>query len=106
MESRQADGVALNIGSGASLSIREVALRLSAVLGQRRIAPEITGQYRAGDIRHCFADVSRARALLGYEPLVDFAAGIEELADWLDRQAAEDQVETARAELQARGLAL
>jgi dTDP-L-rhamnose 4-epimerase len=108
MES-QADGVALNIGSGASLSVQEVALRLGAVLGQRRIAPEITGRYRAGDIRHCFADVSRARQVLGYEPRVDFEAGVEELADWLDRQAAQnaqDQLETARAELQARGLAL
>jgi dTDP-L-rhamnose 4-epimerase len=106
LETDAADGMALNIGSGRSFSVCEVAERLGAVLGRSRIAPEITGNYRVGDIRHCFADISRARELLGYEPQVSFDAGLEELADWLDRQAAEDRVEAARAELHARGLAI
>ncbi|HVV51729.1 MAG TPA: NAD-dependent epimerase/dehydratase family protein [Polyangia bacterium] len=106
MEREAADGQALNVGSGVSLSVREVALRLGAALGRRRIAPEITGRYRTGDIRHCFADIGRARQVLGYEPRVDFEAGIEELTDWLERQAASDRIEAARAELEARGLAI
>jgi len=106
LETDAADGMALNVGSGRSFSVCEVAERLGAVLGRSRIAPEITGNYRAGDIRHCFADIGRARELLGYEPQVSFDAGLEELADWLDRQAAEDRVEAARAELHARGLAI
>jgi len=106
LETDAADGMALNVASGRSFSVCEVAERLGAVLGRSRIAPEITGNYRVGDIRHCFADISRARELLGYEPQVSFDAGLEELADWLDRQAAEDRVEAARAELHARGLAI
>ncbi|HXU60147.1 MAG TPA: NAD-dependent epimerase/dehydratase family protein [Polyangia bacterium] len=106
LETDAADGTALNVASGRSFSVCEVAERLGAVLGRSRIAPDITGNYRVGDIRHCFADISRARELLGYEPQVSFDAGLEELADWLDRQAADDRVEAARAELHARGLAI
>jgi dTDP-L-rhamnose 4-epimerase len=106
MESERADGQALNVGSGISLSVLEVALCLASALGRHRLAPEITGRYRTGDIRHCFADVTRARELLGYQPRVDFESGVEELTDWLERQAASDRIEAARAELEARGLAL
>jgi dTDP-L-rhamnose 4-epimerase len=59
-----------------------------------------------GDIRHCFADVSRARALLGYEPMVGFEEGLTELAEWLEGQIAHDRVSEASAELAARGLSL
>jgi dTDP-L-rhamnose 4-epimerase len=106
LETNAADGLALNVASGRSFTVSEVAERLATVLGRSRITPEITGNYRVGDIRHCFADISRARQLLDYEPQVSFEAGLEELADWLDRQAAEDRVEAARAELYARGLAI
>ncbi|HVT07009.1 MAG TPA: NAD-dependent epimerase/dehydratase family protein [Polyangia bacterium] len=106
LETGAADGLALNVASGRSFTVSEVAERLAAVLGRTRISPEITGNYRVGDIRHCFGDISRARQLLGYEPQVSFEAGLDELADWLDRQAAEDRVEAARAELHARGLAI
>jgi dTDP-L-rhamnose 4-epimerase len=106
MEREDADGVALNIGSGRSLSVLEVAERLAHVLGRPHIAPEITGKYRVGDVRHCFADVSRARQVLGYEPVVGFAEGVEELAGWLEHQGADDRVEDARAQLASLGLAL
>jgi dTDP-L-rhamnose 4-epimerase len=106
MEAEGADGVALNIGSGRSLSVLEVAERLATVLGRRHIAPEITGKYRVGDIRHCFADVTRARDLLGYEPRTTFAEGVQELAGWLENQGAVDRVEDARAQLASLGLAL
>jgi dTDP-L-rhamnose 4-epimerase len=57
-----------------------------------------------GDVRHCFADISRSRAVLGYEPQVALDDGLVELADWLGGQDAEDRVPQASAELAARGL--
>jgi dTDP-L-rhamnose 4-epimerase len=106
MEAPGAADHAINVGSGVSHTVNEVAERLAAVLGNSRIRPDITGKYRFGDIRHCYPDITRARRLLGYEPQVGFEAGLEELGEWLIRQGADDRVEAARAELQSRGLAL
>ena len=105
LTSSSVDFDVLNIGSGEAHSVREVAERVAKACG-RRIAPEVTRQYRVGDIRHCFADVSRARERIGYTPRVSFDQGLAELATWLEGQTAKDSVVEARAELQARGLAL
>jgi dTDP-L-rhamnose 4-epimerase len=99
-----ADGLPVNIGSGRSVSINEIARKLAHVLGSE-IEPEVTGTFRAGDIRHCFADIGRARGLLGYQPQVSLAEGISELAQWLETQTAVDRVDGAAAELVSRGLA-
>jgi dTDP-L-rhamnose 4-epimerase len=99
-----AAGGVFNVGSGRSYTIREIGTRLARVIGKEYLEPEITGKYRVGDIRHCFADISRARAVLGYEPQVNLEDGLEELAGWLDGQVATDRVEQASAELAARGL--
>jgi dTDP-L-rhamnose 4-epimerase len=98
-----AAGHAFNIGSGQAYTIREVADMLAAILG-RDIEPEICGKYRVGDIRHCFADISRARAVLGYEPSITLEDGLVELAEWLQDQAADDRVLEASRELASRGL--
>lgn len=94
----------INIGSGINVTVNEVAQRIAATLGKDHITPHITGNYRVGDIRHCFADVSRARQLLGYEPQVSFMEGLADLAGWLEGQVADDHVSQAQAELAARGL--
>ena len=104
LEVEEARGKVFNIGSGQSYTIREIARRVAAAVGKEYIAPEITGEYRVGDIRHCFADISRARGVLGYAPLVTLDEGLGELAQWLDGQGAEDRVSQAREELAARGL--
>jgi dTDP-L-rhamnose 4-epimerase len=93
-----------NIGSGSSITIREIAARMAAAVNKPQIEPEVTGKYRMGDIRHCFADIGKAQHLLGYEPQVSFDEGIAELAQWLEGEAAEDNVTRAEAELEARGL--
>src|SRR5438270_2854592 len=93
-----------NVGSGRAYTVREVARRMAETLGKPQIRPEITGQYRMGDIRHCYADISHARKALGFEPQVPFARGLEELTEWLRRQVATDRVAQMRAELEARGL--
>jgi dTDP-L-rhamnose 4-epimerase len=87
-----------------------VANDIARALG-KRIEPEITGKYRVGDIRHCFADISLAEQVLGYRPRVDFVEGIAELGLFLESQAqaghvARDRVLEARRELDARGLTL
>jgi dTDP-L-rhamnose 4-epimerase len=106
LEKPGAAGGVFNVGSGRAYTIREVAERMAAVTGHEDIEPEITGQYRVGDIRHCFADISLAREVLGYEPRVMLEDGIVELAAWLEDQIAVDRVAEARAELVARGLAV
>jgi dTDP-L-rhamnose 4-epimerase len=96
---------ALNVGSGQSLTVREIAAQLATALGSS-IAPAITGQSRVGDIRHCFADISAAADLLGYVPRVSLDQGLRELTAWLVHQEADDRVSEARHELQTRGLAV
>jgi len=86
--------------------VREVAERLAAVLERPELGPELTGNYRVGDIRHCFADISLAREALDYAPTVSFEAGLTELAEWLEHEVASDHVSQAHAELASRGLTL
>ncbi len=104
LESAEAVGRALNIGSGQQYTIKELARRIAAVMGKEEIEPELTGKYRVGDVRHCFADIALARRLLGYEPRVSLEEGLTELVGWLQGQVAEDRVQQASAELAARGL--
>jgi len=94
---------AVNIGTGRPVPVLEVARTLARALG-RPIEPEVAGRYRAGDIRHCYADITRARRLLGFEPEVAFEAGMGGLAAWVAGQAAEDRWAEAAAELERRGL--
>jgi dTDP-L-rhamnose 4-epimerase len=101
-----AAGEVFNVGSGRSFSVLEVAERLASAVGREDVAPEITQRYRVGDIRHCFADVSKARRILGYHPRVSFEQGLGELATWLEGRIAHDRVGEASAELAARGLSL
>ena len=103
LEVDAASGHAINIGSGRPYTVAEVAELLGNVLG-KQIEPDICGKYRVGDIRHCYADISLARRLLGYQPRVTLEDGIVELAEWLEGQVAYDRVAEASAELAARGL--
>ena len=63
--------------------------------------PDVTAQYRAGDIRHCAADIGRIQGELGYAPQVALADGLRELLGWLRTQQADDSVEAAARELLA-----
>jgi dTDP-L-rhamnose 4-epimerase len=104
LETPEAAGQVFNVGSGHHFTVREVAERMAKVMGKTFIEAQITGKYRAGDIRHCFADISLARRMLGYEPRVTFEEGLTELVEWLEGQVAVDRVAQASAELSARGL--
>ncbi|ESR25306.1 NAD-dependent epimerase/dehydratase family protein [Lutibaculum baratangense] len=100
----EASGETINVGSGQDISIAEVGNRLLRTMGRDDLAPEITGKFRAGDIRHCFADISKAREVLGFAPLRGFDEALSELTEWLAQQKADDRVAEARRELEARGL--
>ncbi|KFE60614.1 NAD-dependent epimerase/dehydratase family protein [Hyalangium minutum] len=104
LEVPEAVGGVFNIGSGQSITVREAAAAIAELMGKPHLRPEITGKYRVGDARHCIADISLARKVLGYSPQVSFHQGLMELAGWLRGQVAHDRVAQAQAELEARGL--
>jgi dTDP-L-rhamnose 4-epimerase len=104
LETPAAAGRAFNISSGQAMTVAEVATRTIRALGRDDMHPEITGKYRAGDIRHCFADISLAREVLGWTPEISLEKGIEDLAVWLEGQTPVDRAVEARSELAARGL--
>ena len=84
-------------------TVNDVARSVSHAMG-KSIPPDVTGKSRVGDIRHCIPDIAKARAELGYAPREDFMAGLAELAEWVARQEAVDNVAAARRELETRGL--
>ncbi len=103
MDCPQSNGQVINVGCGKPITIRRVAELLASELGAD-LQPVITNKFRAGDIRHCYADITKARNLLGYEPQVMHEEGFRELAQWLGGQQAEDKAEAMLSELSAHGL--
>lgn len=104
LELPQAAGDVFNIGSGNDRSVKQVAHELGRAMGKNGFEPEIIGKARAGDIRHCFCDTTKAAERLGFRAVKDFGEGLAELAEWVAAQTADDRVAEARAELEARGL--
>jgi dTDP-L-rhamnose 4-epimerase len=100
----QAPGEVFNIGSGHERSVTEVAQSIARAMSRNDIAPDVTGKARIGDIRHCFCDGSKAGEMLGFKAEKDFEEGLAELAEWVAQQEAQDRVDEARAELEAKGL--
>jgi dTDP-L-rhamnose 4-epimerase len=98
-------GEVFNVGTGRATNLLEVARVLANGLGVPDLQPEITGRFRSGDIRHCFADITKIKSRLGYEPQTRFEDGMRELTDWMRTQPADDRVEAAAAELKQKGLA-
>jgi dTDP-L-rhamnose 4-epimerase len=104
LQSPAANGHVFNIGSGTPVCIREVAEQIAAAMDRHDLRPVLLGKARAGDIRHCFADISLAKRTLGFAPLRGFADSLAELAEWVRGQQAVDRVAEAQRELEARGL--
>ena len=100
----QAAGGTFNVGSGHHRSVTEVATELAQAMGKNHIEPIIVGKARIGDIRHCFCDTSLSADKLGFRARQDFQEGLAELAEWVAEQTADDRVDEARAQLEARGL--
>ena len=104
LEHSNANGEAYNIGSGRDRSISEIAEALAIAMDRPSIGPEIIGKARTGDIRHCFADTSKAQRELGFVARQSFTDGLAKLTEWVAGQQVHDRVPEARRELEMRGL--
>ncbi|HEX7852228.1 MAG TPA: NAD-dependent epimerase/dehydratase family protein [Sphingobium sp.] len=95
-----------NVGSGQAITINEMAAVLARLLG-KNIAPEILQEYRVGDIRHCFADISKLKKTFGIMPEHDFEEGMAELIDWVGHVSKPvDRAEASLSELRQSQLVL
>jgi dTDP-L-rhamnose 4-epimerase len=97
-------GRVFNVGSGRSTNLIELLELLEKALDVSGIEPIVPGQFRTGDIRHCYADISQISEALGYEPAVDLDSGLTELAAWMRTQPAQNFTRRAAAELERKGL--
>jgi dTDP-L-rhamnose 4-epimerase len=104
LEKPEAAGGVFNIGSGHDCSIYEAARALARAMEREAVPVELVGKARIGDIRHCFADISLARARLGYAPARAMEDSLGELAHWVMEQRVVDHVDEAHQELAKRGL--
>ena len=104
LQSPQADGHVLNIGSGIPRPIADCARVLARLMGRDDIEPLVNHQFRKGDIRHCTADTTRAVRLLAYSPRTKWEAGLAELIDWARSAPTADRFDQAERELRERGL--
>ena len=103
MDRPEAPGHAFNVATGRRVTVLELAAKLCERLAPE-LVPEVTGEYRSGDIRHCFAETSLARDLLGFEAGTTLEQGLPELLDWVARQSVEERGEEALEGLRRAGL--
>jgi len=99
-----AAGQVFNVGTGVGRPIGEIGRTLARLVGREELAPPASGQFRTGDIRHCSADASRIRRMLGFAPLVDWEASLVELLEWSRSAPATDGFAQADGELRKFGL--
>jgi len=104
LESEAAEGRVLNIGTGLPRAIADVARDVARVLGRDDLEPEIAGEFRRGDVRHCYADLTQSRAALGFEPRADWMECLAEVVAWARTAPAVDRFAEADRELRERGL--
>jgi len=107
LEHNNANYKAINIGTGKPLSIKALAETLTKLYNKPNLQPHIPNEYRKGDIRHCYADISKAQKLLNFKPRVNLQDGLKELADWAQTHGwgAIDLFEKALKELKEKHLA-
>lgn len=104
LQSPEADGRVLNIGSGIPRRIADCARVLARLMGRNDIEPLVNHQFRKGDIRHCTADIRRAVSVLSYSPRTEWEAGLAELIEWARGAPTADRFDQAERELRERGL--
>jgi dTDP-L-rhamnose 4-epimerase len=102
-ERDEANFQVFNVGSGAPVAIKDVAIVLAQLCG-KDVQPTITFRFRKGDVRHCFADTQKSRSVLGLNTEVSFQDGMEELVSWASDAESVDRFEIATRELKERGM--
>lgn len=103
LENPKANLDSYNLCTGSAVPISQIASMIAELHGRQDLEPEITAQFRAGDIRHCFGDGSKLAAL-GWQSRIDLASGMRELVEWAETAEAIDRLDEAHQELAARGL--
>ena len=103
MEEDSANYEVFNVGSGNPISISEVA-RILIQLNGKKFKSDITGKIRKLDVKHCFADITKIKKLLGWNPTIRFEEGLKEVLKWSEGEKAEDKLDFALSQLEKRGL--
>lgn len=104
LEVKEAKGHVFNVGTGVATDVMTVAKTLAAKYGID-VPITVSGDYRVGDIRHNYADISLAKEILGFKPKWTFDKGIEQFCKWVDGQKVqEDKYEASIAEMKSKGL--
>jgi dTDP-L-rhamnose 4-epimerase len=103
MNYEEADYQVFNVGTGKPTSVKRVAEILTQIYGNP-IAPEITRNFRKGDVRHCISNPSKIARTIGFRSEIDFISGMKELVEWTETVKAEDRFEIATSELKGKGL--
>ncbi|MEB3075391.1 NAD-dependent epimerase/dehydratase family protein [Capnocytophaga gingivalis] len=104
IEKETANNQVFNVGTGVATDVITVATELSKNYGIQ-VPITISGNYRLGDIRHNYADISKAKLLLGFEPKVSFQEGLKQFTDWVNTQEVEeDKYQQSIEEMKAKGL--
>jgi len=103
LTNKNADNQLFNIGSGKATPIKEIALTIARHFDKENLV-EVRNQFRTGDIRHCFADIRKAKKLLNWEPNVNLEKGFAEMIAWGEKQKAKDDFKKSEKELKQKGL--
>ena len=103
-EKEEANNNVFNVGTGVATDVIAVANGLSTNYGIE-VPIAVSGNYRLGDIRHNYADLTKIKSLLGFEPKVSFEQGLKKFTDWVNTQEVqEDQYQKSIDEMKAKGL--
>lgn len=103
LENPKANYEVFNIGNGKSTTVLQIAEILTGYINPK-LKPVVSGKYRVGDIRHCYADIKKAEEILGYKPKFDIETGIKDFLSWAQGEQAKDFSDSAENELKEKGL--
>ncbi len=103
LENKKSDNRVFCLGSGKGITIADIAKISSGALG-KNIEPQITGDFRLGDIRHCVADTTLINNELRWSPKIPFERGLAELIEWAKGESSSDAFDLAHSQLKQKGL--
>lgn len=104
IEKEEANGNVYNVGTGVATDVLDVANSLIAAYNIN-VPVTVTGRFRLGDIRHNFADLTKIKTHLGFEPRVYFREGIQKFSEWvLQQEIQEDKLSKSLEEMKKKGL--
>lgn len=104
LEKEEANNQVFNVGTGVATNVLTVANELVKNYGMD-VSINVSGNYRLGDIRHNYADLTKINRLLGFNPKVSFEAGLKNFAEWVNTQEVqEDKYQKSIDEMKTKGL--